>query len=153
MNYLESFKELYELIGESVLWCFVEEFHRTTFVLGDLPSLYEEIRSSDLRKQHLGVIGLREALDYQNHMQIQQMIDANIVPRLIEFLEMDDFPYLQYESAWILADWSMGYTIQIRCIVDNGGILSLIKLLDSKYPHVLEQVIKIISTILSFNIK
>ena len=139
-NDLETFKEVYHLIEKSELWCFVEECHKKIFVLEDLPCLFEEIRSMDLRKQHLGVIGLRKLLEYRNQPLIQQISDGNIVPRLIEILKMDDFPYLKYEVAWILADLSGENTFHIQIIVDNGGITSLIKLLDSKFPVILEQV-------------
>ena len=139
-NYLETFKEVYNLIENPEFWCFVEECHKKIFVLEDLPCLFEEIRSMDLRKQHLGVIGLRKLLEYRNQPLIQQISDGNIVPRLIEILKMDDFPYLKYEVAWILADLSGENTFHIQIIVDNGGITSLIKLLDSKFPVILEQV-------------
>ena len=140
VNYLEAFKEVYHLIEKPELWCFVEECHKKIFVLEDLPRLFEEIRSMDLRKQHLGVIGLRKLLENPNQLPIQQIIEANIVPYLIEILKMNNFPYLKYEIAWILTNLSMGNASHVQNIVDNGGIISLIKLLDSKFPVILEQV-------------
>ena len=138
-NHLKIFKEVSYLIEKPELWCFVEECHKKSFGLEDLPSLFEDIRSTDLQKQHLGVIGIRKILENPNKLQIQQVINANLVPRLIEILELDDFHYLKYEVGWILTNLSTGNTLQVLNIVENGGIISLMKLLDSKYPPSVEQ--------------
>lgn len=51
----------------------------------ELPNVIEAIKSNDLQQQLHGAIGLRKILTLKNP-PIQAVIDANILPRLIEFL-------------------------------------------------------------------
>jgi len=68
------------------------------------------------------------------------VIDANLVPRLIEFMQKEELPHLQLESAWALTNVASGTTQQTQTIIDKGGISLFVKILYSKHPEVAEQV-------------
>ncbi len=72
---------------------------------------------------------------------IQPIIDANLVPKLIQFMQNDDEPHLQLEAAWALTNIASGTTHQTQSIIDKGGIPCFIKLLTSQRMEVAEQVL------------
>jgi len=133
---VRAFKEVYKQNKNEELWSFIEECYKKTFTLNDLPFLFEKICSKELENQHWGAIGLMMILESEDNMPI---LESNIVPCLIEFLDKDDFPCLQFESLEILnfATWNEQH---IQSIVDKGGVFLLIKTLDSKHPELVEQV-------------
>ncbi len=59
-------------------------------------------------KKHYGVIGLRKILSVEDGPPIQVVIDANLVPRLLEFIKQDIELHLQLEAAWALTNIASG---------------------------------------------
>ena len=119
----------------------VDECLKKTYTMEDFPFLVDAILSKDVHKQHLGIIGLRKILSIEEGPPIQPVIDANLVPRLIEFMQKEELPHLQLESAWALTNVASGSTQQTQTIIDKGGISLFVKILYSKHPEVAEQVI------------
>lgn len=72
---------------------------------------------------------------------IQEIIDANIVPVLIEYLNSNYLKELQFESCWCLTNIATGRTEHIQCITEKGAIPKFIALLDSQYPNLQDQAI------------
>eukprot|EP01017_Pseudomicrothorax_dubius_P029700 TRINITY_DN3638_c0_g1_i5.p1 TRINITY_DN3638_c0_g1~~TRINITY_DN3638_c0_g1_i5.p1 ORF type:complete len:155 (+),score=34.55 TRINITY_DN3638_c0_g1_i5:64-528(+) len=66
-----------------------------TFTVNDFYDLAKLINSEDLYDQHLGVIGLRKILAKKLDMPIQDVIDANLIPRLMSFMKQDEHVHLQ----------------------------------------------------------
>lgn len=79
-------------------------------------------------------------LSIEDSPPIQPVIDANLVPRLLEFMHLDSLPHLQLESAWALTNVASGTTQQTQTIIDKQGIPAFVRLLSSKHPEVAEQV-------------
>ena len=95
---------------------------------------------------------------------IAEVIDAGLVPRLVEFLAVDTPPplqvicvpgsvpllyiflllllllLLQFEAAWALTNIASGSSLQTRTIIEHGAVPSLIKLISSADLRVQEQV-------------
>lgn len=118
----------------------VDECLKKTYTMDDFPYLVEAILSKDTHQQHLGTIGLRKILSIEEGPPIQPVIDANLIPRLIEFMQKEELPHLQLESAWALTNVASGTTQQTQTIIDKGGISLFVKILSSKHPEVAEQV-------------
>ena len=118
----------------------VYECLKKTYTMEDFPFLVDSIFSKDVQKQHMGVIGLRKILSIEESPPIQLVIDANLVPRFIEFLQNEELPHLQLESAWALTNVASGTTQQTQTIIDKGGISLFVKTLYSKHPEVAFQV-------------
>ncbi len=72
---------------------------------------------------------------------IQEIIDANVVPRLIQLLEVHSVPSLQYEAAWSLTNIATGTTEQTQCLTEKGAIPRFIALLASPHDNIKDQVL------------
>jgi len=79
--------------------------------LSNLSQLVEDINSKELFNQYRGTIGVRKLLSVDNP-PIQPMIDANLVPVMIEFMKIEDEPQLQLEAAWVLTNVASGTAAQ-----------------------------------------
>ena len=83
-----------------------------------------------------------------NTLQIQQVIDAGILPPLISILEREDFD-IRKEAAWAISNaTSGGDASQIRRMVEDGVIRPLCDLLDSADPKIIMVAIEGIENIL-----
>ena len=117
----------------------VYECLKKTYTMEDFPFLVDATFSKDVEKQHMGVIGLRRILSGESP-PIQLVIDANLVPRLIEFMQKEECPHLQLESVWALTNVASGTKQQTQEIINKGGISLIVKILYSKHPEVAFQV-------------
>jgi hypothetical protein len=79
----------------------------------------------------VGVCGIRRLLTMEENSPIQKVIDNNLVPKLIHFLSRDDFPQLQFESAWCITNIACGEHKYAQTLLDHGAIEALIKLLNN----------------------
>ncbi len=76
------------------------------------------------------------------HPPIQKVIDAGVIPRFVHFLEMSDFPQLQYEAAWALTNIvSSNDSDHTRVVIDAGAVPIFIRLLMSPHEDNLEQAV------------
>lgn len=73
---------------------YIDQVLAKDFTMRDFPALIEAIRSSDRLQNHYGAIGIRKILSVDNP-PIGEVIDADIVPVLIEFVRKQDEPHLQ----------------------------------------------------------
>lgn len=119
----------------------IDKWLRHTFDMSEFPQLVEAAASNDRFKQHYGVIGLRKILSNEAGPPIQPVIDANMVPRLIQFTQRANEPHLQLEAAWALTNVASGTTQQTQTIIDKGGIPCFINLLTANRVEVAEQAI------------
>lgn len=95
------------------------------------------------------MIGVRKILSIADSPPIQAIIDAGLVPRMIEYVKQSEYPQLQLEATWALTNVASGTSIQCQSIIDKGGIPLFINLLRSSNPGILEQAIWAIGNISS----
>lgn len=55
--------------------------------MGNFTDLLSSINDPDIVKQHLGMIGIRKILSVADNPPIQAVIDAGLIPKLIEYLK------------------------------------------------------------------
>lgn len=113
------------------------------------PDLIAAINDSNILKQHYGMIGVRKILSVAENPPIQAVIDAGLVPRMIEYVKQSEYPQLQLEATWALTNVASGTTVQCQSIIDKGGIPLFVELLKSNNPGILEQAIWAIGNISS----
>merc|ERR1719510_398080 len=109
--------------------------------LVDLPQILAGINSQNTQLQYDKVMQIRKMLSIEMNPPIQPIIEANIVPKLINFLQCDASPGLQFEASWALTNIASGTTEHTRVIIDNGAVPIFIKLLLSNNYDVREQAV------------
>lgn len=80
-------------------------------------------------------------LTLEHNPPIQEVIDAGVVPHLLDWLERGDFPQLQYEATWILTNITSGSHQHTQVIIEKGAVPLLISRLHSSNEDVKEQTI------------
>lgn len=65
-----------------------------------LPELVKMINSDDVAKQVEATTQFRKLLSIERQPPIQEVIDCNVVPKLVTFLNFEHNPVLQFEAAW-----------------------------------------------------
>jgi|LakMenEpi03Aug12_release.lakeMendotaPanAssembly.Ray.scaffolds.fasta_scaffold1180103_1 hypothetical protein len=56
--------------------------------------LKEELNSHDIIIQHHAIIGLRKIMSQEN-LPINQFLQADLVPKIVEYANKDYYPHLQ----------------------------------------------------------
>jgi hypothetical protein len=88
---------------------------------------------------HKGTIMLRKLLMQADTKLIQQVIDMNLIPILMEHLKNTEHPHLMLEATWCVANLSYGTTSQIDTMVKKGLFDSLKMIMSSPHEKIFEQ--------------
>eukprot|EP01118_Nematostelium_gracile_P016694 TRINITY_DN6975_c0_g1_i1.p1 TRINITY_DN6975_c0_g1~~TRINITY_DN6975_c0_g1_i1.p1 ORF type:complete len:512 (+),score=108.38 TRINITY_DN6975_c0_g1_i1:139-1536(+) len=86
-----------------------------------------------------GTFGFRKLLSVPNNPPIQSVIEANCVPRFVQFLRVDQIPSLQFESAWALTNIASGTSMQTQLVASYGTIEIFVQLLRSQNGELKDQ--------------
>lgn len=109
--------------------------------LQKLPELVIAIRSQDPNVQLEATTALRQLLSLARNPPIQEVIDSGVVPRLVEFLDSSEYPFLMFEAAWALTNIASGTSVHTQAVVESGATPKLIQLLQNPHADVREQAI------------
>lgn len=130
--------------------CLDDSFDGPTSPLQDkngqaqLPSL-EEIRhgvfSDQPGNQYIYTQAARKILSRERNPPIDTLIEAGVIPRMVEFLQRSEDPLLQFESAWALTNIASGTSEQTKAVVNAGAVPHFVALLSSPDRNVCEQAV------------
>jgi len=109
--------------------------------LEQIPSLSQMLLSMDATAQFNSTQQFRKLLSIQENPPIEQVIQAGVVPRFVEFLKEVNRPELQFEAAWVLTNIASGSALQTRCVVEHGALPIFVQLLQSPNDDVREQAV------------
>ncbi|MBA0783913.1 hypothetical protein Gotri_001554 [Gossypium trilobum] len=109
--------------------------------LENLPAMVAGVWADDSNMQLEATTQFRKLLSIERSPPIDQVIQAGVVPRFIEFLVRDDFPQLQFEAAWALTNIASGTSENTKVVIDHGAVPIFVKLLASPSDDVREQAV------------
>ncbi|KAF5752163.1 importin subunit alpha-1 isoform X1 [Tripterygium wilfordii] len=109
--------------------------------LETLPNMVAGICSDDRNLQLEATTQFRKLLSIERSPPIEEVIQAGVVPRFVEFLMREDFPELQFEAAWALTNIASGTSENTKVVIDHGAVPIFVKLLASPSDDVREQAV------------
>ncbi|KAK1291387.1 Importin subunit alpha-1 [Acorus calamus] len=109
--------------------------------LESLPVMVQGVFSDNPLSQLEATTQFRKLLSIERSPPIEEVINAGVVPRFVEFLSRDDLPQLQFEAAWALTNVASGTSEHTRVVIENDAVPMFVQLLRSKHDEVREQAV------------
>jgi len=109
--------------------------------LENLPQMVQGVMGTDPTIQTECTTQFRRLLSIEKNPPIQQVIEAGVVPRFVEFLQRDDNPALQFEAAWALTNIASGTSEHTKVVMEVGAVPIFVRLLLSPNDDVREQAV------------
>ncbi|KAG9459516.1 hypothetical protein H6P81_004024 [Aristolochia fimbriata] len=109
--------------------------------LESLPAMVNGVWSDDSNLQLEATTQFRKLLSIERSPPIEEVIQAGVVPRFVDFLLREDFPQLQFEAAWALTNIASGTSENTKVVIDHGAVPIFVKLLGSPSDDVREQAV------------
>ncbi|OIT29934.1 importin subunit alpha-2 isoform X1 [Nicotiana tabacum] len=109
--------------------------------LENLPAMVAGVWTEDGNLQLEATTQFRKLLSIERSPPIEEVIQAGVVPRFVQFLVRDDFPQLQFEAAWALTNIASGTSEHTKVVIESGAVPIFVKLLGSPSDDVREQAV------------
>ena len=106
-----------------------------------LPEITQALYDPNEQVQEEATREFRKLLSIERNPPIQQVINAGVVPRFVEFLTKWQCPTLQFEAAWALTNIASGTSEHTHVCVEKGAVPMFVQLLNSPNDDVREQAV------------
>ncbi|CAH8254759.1 unnamed protein product [Arabidopsis lyrata] len=127
--------------GERTTWLRKIDFDFGFGKLESLPSMVGGVWSDDRSLQLEATTQFRKLLSIERNPPIEEVIQAGVVPRFVEFLTREDYPQLQFEAVWALTNIASGTSENTKVVIEHGAVPIFVQLLASQSDDVREQLI------------
>ncbi|KAJ6216938.1 hypothetical protein RDWZM_008095 [Blomia tropicalis] len=117
----------------------VENVNERKITTEELEGIAIASMSPNLEEKSVAVKAIRKLLSADKNPPIDDIIEAGIIPRLVESLSYEQVPALQFEAAWALTNIASGTSAQTKKVVESGAVPLFIQLLYSSNVSVAEQ--------------
>jgi hypothetical protein len=107
----------------------------------DLNAIILKSQNSDLSICFEGIRSARKLLSIDRNPPIDDLINLNFLPMLVQCLTYDQYPDLQFEAAWALTNIASGNSQQTQAVADANALPYLLRLLHSTHSNVCEQAV------------
>ena len=107
----------------------------------NLDDLVKRALSDDATVRFEAVRAARKLLSIDRNPPIDQLIQHQFLPILVQCLKLDQFPDLQFEAAWALTNIASGNSHQTQAVADADAVPQLLRLLNSAHGNVCEQAV------------
>ncbi|CAF1333900.1 unnamed protein product [Adineta ricciae] len=107
----------------------------------DLNDLAIRARSEDPTVRFEAIHTVRKLLSMGHHPPIDEVIQMNFLSLFVRYLTFDQYPDLQFESAWALTNIASGDSQQTQAVADANALPYLLRLLQSPHDNVCEQAV------------
>mmetsp|Transcript_31782 Transcript_31782/g.78809 ORF Transcript_31782/g.78809 Transcript_31782/m.78809 type:complete len:211 (-) Transcript_31782:1427-2059(-) len=97
------------------------------------------LKSADVTKRSNAARQIRELLSIELPSVTQAVVDAGMVPPLVELLKEHTRPRIQHEAVWSLTNIASGTSEQTAAVVDAGAVPALVHLVSSPDDQVADQ--------------
>ncbi len=107
----------------------------------NLDELSIKAKSEDPTIRFEAIRSARKLLSIDRNPPIDELIKFNFLPIFVQYLTYDQYPDLQFESAWALTNIASGSSYQTQAVADANALPYLLRLLHSPQPNVCEQAV------------
>ncbi|CAB3236703.1 unnamed protein product [Arctia plantaginis] len=105
-----------------------EEVHENEKALTAV-EIVQGLRAQDLATKTTSARAARRMLSREQNPPITSMVSAGVIKPLVEALDREECPDLQFEAAWAITNIASGTHEHTMAVVDGGAIPKLISLL------------------------
>jgi importin subunit alpha-6/7 len=103
----------------------------------NIENISQAVKSNDPKTKYAGIRYVRKLLSVQNDPPVEDILNAGLVPFLVEAIQQNTMIEMVFEAAWALTN--IASTQHTNVLVESGACGPMINLLCSYNPEVREQ--------------